>query len=202
MPRKSLIRTNQFPYHVVARTNNKDWFNLSMDKVWDIFCFHLFHTSQKFHMEIFNFVLMSNHYHIILQTPDANLDKIMHNLNHKFSLDIGKETGRINRILGSRYKWSLIKNQHYFHNAYRYVFQNPLRAGICDDVLDYPYSSLKPTYPIKTHTIGYKQDQLIPWLNQRFNQEQEMLIKKGLQKAVLEKIINRKFRKPFTFDAL
>ena len=36
MPRKNLIRTNLHPYHITIRSNNRDWFELPMDDIWEI----------------------------------------------------------------------------------------------------------------------------------------------------------------------
>ena len=75
MPRKKIIRTNEFPYHVTARTNNQEWFKLSLDEVWSIFERVLSKVQLRYSIEIYQFVLMSNHYHLLLSTPEANIDK-------------------------------------------------------------------------------------------------------------------------------
>jgi putative transposase len=52
MPRKKLIYTDQFPYHVTARSNNKEWFYLPISEVWNIFTSKLCEASLKFKFQI------------------------------------------------------------------------------------------------------------------------------------------------------
>ena len=83
MPRKNLIRCNNLPYHVTSRANNKEWFALPMDQVWKI-CQDCLKAAFDLHkVEIIAFVLMNNHYHLILRTPDANLDQFMYEFNKR-----------------------------------------------------------------------------------------------------------------------
>jgi hypothetical protein len=53
------------------------------------------------------------------------------------------ENKRINHIFGGRYYPTIIKHQKYLMNVIRYIYQNPLRAGIVNDVITYEYSSLR-----------------------------------------------------------
>lgn len=142
MARQNLIRTDIFPYHVTIRTNNKDWFDLPMEKIWSI-CLNAFAIAKEsYPVDIEAFVLMSNHYHMLVYTPNADLDKFMQLFNFSISKQIRYYTGRINRIFGDRYKWQLIKDQSYYKNVIRYIFQNPVRKGLCKKCEDYPFSTL------------------------------------------------------------
>ena len=74
MGRKNLIRQNEFPYHVTIRTCNKNWFLIPMYQMWDI-CYDCLKLSlEKIPVNIHSFVLMNNHYHLLLTTPDSNID--------------------------------------------------------------------------------------------------------------------------------
>lgn len=146
MARKNLIRTNLFPYHVTIRCNNKEWFDLPLQQVWDI-CIHAIATANKsYPVNIQAFVLMSNHYHLMIWTPDANLDKFMFELNRNISKEIRKITHRINRIFGDRYKWSLITSDNYFFHVEKYIYQNPLVQKLVTRSEKYPYSTLHYLY--------------------------------------------------------
>lgn len=142
MPRKNLIRSDQFPYHVTIRTNNKEWFDIPMSKVWKICKRSISLADEKVPVKIDAFVLMNNHYHLLVFTPDANLDLFMFHLNSEISRRIRRYTGRINRIFGDRYHWQLIQSDRRYKNVIRYVFQNPLREKLVERCEDYPYSSL------------------------------------------------------------
>ncbi|EPZ49742.1 transposase IS200-like protein [Bacteriovorax sp. BAL6_X] len=142
MPRKSLIRQSKFPYHVITRTNNREWFPLPMFQVWDLCKEALIYAQSKCMVEINCFVLMSNHYHMILTTPNEDIDIFMRFFNSRFSSLLAKNSNRINQKFSNRYRWSIIDNQSYLKNVYRYLYQNPIRAGIAESCGDYPYSSL------------------------------------------------------------
>ena len=142
MARKNLIRTNEFPYHVVIRCNNKEWFNLPIAEIWDICIDALKRANFKYPVRIISFVLMNNHYHMILFTPNSDLDKFMKILNSIISKDIRYKTKRINRIFGDRYKWKLINNKQYYNTVLRYIFQNPIHAYMATRCEQYPYSTI------------------------------------------------------------
>lgn len=142
MPRKKLIRTDQFPYHVCTRSNNKDWFKLSLDRVWEISQQGLAHAHKLYPVEIHAFVLMSNHYHLLISTPRADIDCFMRVFNKYFSDSINAYSGVINHKFGGPYSWSIVSRREYLFNVYRYIFQNPVKAGMTSSCEEYPYSSL------------------------------------------------------------
>ena len=192
MPRKNLIRSSHLPYHVTSRANNQKWFSLPMDQVWDICLKCIKEAHEKHKVEIISFVLMSNHYHLIVRTPEANLDQFMYEFNKRLAFRLKDTTDNINHLLGGRYKWCLIQSQKYFANCYRYVYQNPRRALITDRCEHYPYSTL--------HFIVYNKDFVVPifdqmgfkdpfnlnWLNEQINEEETLMLKNGLKRAELK----------------
>src|ERR1044072_9256095 len=141
MGRIPLIRTAEHPYHLRARSNNKDWFDLPLDACFEVFERVLPKTCEKFDLKLHAFALMNNHFHLIGTTPDLNIDKTMHHLMTETSRGLRKKTLRTNHVYGGRYKWSVIDSSVYYANCYRYVAQNPLRAKIVSKVENYPYSS-------------------------------------------------------------
>ena len=185
MPRKPLIRTADYPYHVTIRSNNKEWFEISMGEMWKLCMDSLSKALFKFPVEVEAFVLMSNHYHLLLTTPDANLDKFMQAFNSDLSKGIRVRTQRKNRVFGDRYKWSLISDQSYYWNVVRYIFQNPLRAGIVKKCEEYPFSSLY-YHSRGSHLPFQAPDEFndptfIEDINEPLSFEQTILYKKALQ---------------------
>lgn len=142
MGRQKIIRTADFPYHITSRANNQEWFYIPTEDVW-VYCLkHLREGKRRFKVKIESFVLMNNHYHLCLYTPEANVDQFMQFFNQHLGRSISRQAGRINRIFGASYKWSLIKNESYYLNVMRYIYQNPIRAGICEKCEDYRFSDL------------------------------------------------------------
>lgn len=201
MPRKPLVRTSLYPYHVTSRANNKEWFELPLDQVWDICIKSMRAAYYKHPVDIISFVLMGNHYHLLVQTPHSNLDQFMYELNKNIAIDLKQRTGRINKIFGGRYKWCLISNMRYLANCYRYIYQNPLRANITKRCQDYPFSTLY--YKSRGLHLGIPlcdklglADQFkLCWLNQKIEESEEKAIRSALYRSVLSNLKDRKDRK-------
>lgn len=185
MPRRKLIRQNKYPYHAYIRTSNKSWFDIPLYEVWEICYNSLLIAHEIVPVEIHVFVLMSNHYHLILSTPDSNIDKFMEYFNKTLSNRIKRYSGAENHKFANRYKWTIIDSKAYLFNIYRYLYQNPVRANLCKKCLDYPYTSLrfspmqKRKLKIKVHIDYFK---FREWMDQLNGGELNSTIKKGLAK--------------------
>ena len=153
MPRRNLIRTSTIPYHVTSRSNNREWFDLPGDEVWQIAWEVFRYAYSRFPVDLHSFVLMSNHYHMLLTTPNADIDLFMQAFNKRFSDLLRERTRYINRMFGGPYHWSLVEDQYYLANVYRYIYQNPKRAGIVEKCEDYPYSTL--SYKVKKRLMEF-----------------------------------------------
>lgn len=191
MPRKLLIRSDLHAYHVYSRSNNREQFYLPLPELWPLFLRQLERTKKKFPFEIYNFVLMNNHYHLLLRTPNRDLDKIMHDFNHKLSLEILRTSGRINKVFGGRYKWSLINSQIHLLTVFRYIYQNPLRKKLVDRVEDYPFSSFTGRgRKLVTELDFISADQ---WKLLDVNLEDKNEVSKGLKKSIYRPNSTRKY---------
>jgi putative transposase len=186
MPRRLLIRTADFFYHITSRSNNREWFDLGLEEVWKLATSALCYGEEKVSVKISAFVLMSNHYHLLIRTPNANIDEFMKHFNKKFSDELRKRTGRINRMFGGRYKWSIIKNLSHLYNVYRYIYQNPLRASLVFKCEEYPFSTLyykvnNKRFPILVEQCVDESDlELLCWLNDDVSLEESSSIRRGL----------------------
>lgn len=189
MPRKNLLRTKEFAYHVSARSNNRDWFYLPQTLVWKIFAEKLHQTCEAYSLDIHAFLLMSNHFHLLATTPLKNLDKAMRYLLTEVCRSIQRTSGRINHVFGGRYKWSVLESNWAFAYALKYVYRNPVRAGLVGKVEDYAFSSLTnyEALPILEGNLPYWKyvprefNDRIKWLNIPTPKEQEELIRKALR---------------------
>lgn len=194
MPRSYLIRSDLHPYHIVSRCNNKQFFPLPLKDVWRevMTCLHKCHKEHG--LAIHGFVLMGNHFHLICHTPRSNIDQAMHSLLINTANALSKKP-----LWEGRYKWTLIDSQTHYYQVYRYIFQNPIRAGLVEKVQDYPYSTITTNPPFPLHSFvpmsfGGAEGELI-WLNERYNTEEASLIKIGLKKYQFS--VNRRKLKAF-----
>jgi REP element-mobilizing transposase RayT len=90
---------------------------------------------------VYGYVLMDDHYHIIIQTLDKKLQDIMHQINNKYSKYFNGKYKRVGHVFQGRYKAVLVQDERYLLKLLRYVHQNPIRAGICKLVGDYKWNS-------------------------------------------------------------
>lgn len=190
MPRKKLIRSPDHVYHITSRSNSKEWFYIPSKECWRICVELLREGCPRFGIELHAFVLMHNHYHLLVRFPDAPIDKFMHFFNKNMSKRINMASGRINHVFGGSYKWSLIDSSPYYFNAIKYVYQNPLRAGMCARVEQYPYS----TYHGKKHGLSVSplKGLDLDWLNDLYSEESRQRIRKGFKRVVFQPSYNKK----------
>ncbi len=189
MARKNLIRTSKAPYHITARSNNKDFFYVDMETLWTIFIEVMSQAQTLYNCEFHSFVLMSNHYHLLVSTPESNVDKIMEHIQRDVAKKANRQSIRINHFFGGPYKWSLIYEENYYWNAVKYIFRNPIRAGICQTVADYRFSSLnraneKFQWKMVDFFIDKKKSIILDndWLNEPFLNEIEEAIRFALRR--------------------
>lgn len=198
MPRKKTIRTSDFPYHVVSRTNQRSWFKIPMKEVWKIAMTSLKIANEKHPVNIHAFVLMSNHYHLVIDTPDSNIDKFMYEFNKNFSLSLRVASGLQNKMFGGRYKWSLLTSRPHYLNVLKYVFRNPVKAQICQQVENYSFSSFK-NFSLQINSyIDYSE--YIDWFNTSHDEKQNDSIKKGLRNSMFNYCGSREDRIPPDYD--
>lgn len=187
MPRPHLIRCDRHPYHITARVNNKDFFPLPLEQMWDIFMSHLYFIHREFGVCIHSFVLMGNHFHLLCHTPQSNVDEAMMSFMRRTAQEVNRRNQSINHLWGTRYKWSVIEAPPYYYQVYKYIYQNPLRARIVEDVGTYQYSTLVRKAPFPLHSFlpfafGGTKGELI-WLNDRIHIEDQEAIQAGLKKG-------------------
>jgi putative transposase len=127
-------------YHVTQRGNNKEKiFHSDKDKL--LLRKKIWGLKKAFDFVLFGYVLMDNHYHILLQTREEPLSKIMHRLNNFYSHYFNKKYQRSGHVFGGRYKASLIQGERYLLAALRYVHWNPIKAGLSRNPAEYRWSS-------------------------------------------------------------
>jgi REP element-mobilizing transposase RayT len=76
---------------------------------------------------------MSNHYHLLLETPRGNLHTILHHLNTSYSNYTNAKTRRASHLLQGRYYAILVEEDSYALELSRYIHLNPVRAQLVSD---------------------------------------------------------------------
>jgi REP element-mobilizing transposase RayT len=127
-------------YHLLSRGNEgKDIFD--DDRDCKIFLKTVGEMSQRFAMSIYAYVLMGNHYHLMVQTERANLKKAMHWFGTTYTQRFNIRHSRKGHLFQGRYKSILVQNNAYLLQLSCYIHRNPLRAGLVKRLADYRWSS-------------------------------------------------------------
>ncbi len=91
------------------------------------------------------YCLMSNHYHLIVETPDSNLSKGMRHLNGVYTQQFNRGHGLAGHLFQGRYKAILVQKDAYLLELTRYVVLNPVRARMVGGAGDWLWSSYNAT---------------------------------------------------------
>jgi len=142
MARPPRIEFENAIYHITARGNNKQGIFLDdEDRGFFINC--LTRCWKRFDLEILAFCLMSNHFHLFLRTPRANLSKAMQWINGTYTGHFNWRHKRSGHLLQGRYKSVLIADDTHYMHLSMYIHLNPVRAGLVEDPSEYFWSSYR-----------------------------------------------------------
>jgi REP-associated tyrosine transposase len=94
-----------------------------------------------FNVEIHAYSLMSNHYHLLICTPNANLSRAMRHLNGVYTQKINKRYKYEGSLFRGRYKSILVEEETYFLELIRYIHRNPLKAQLVENLTDHEWTS-------------------------------------------------------------
>jgi len=146
MPRQVRIQYPGAMYHVMSRGNRRqDIFLDDVDR--QDFLKTLAEACQKTGWQVHAYCLMSNHYHLVVETPHANLVAGMAWLQSTYTIRLNHRHKLVGHVLSGRYKSQLVEGSGngYLRTACDYVHLNPVRARLVkseDRLLAYPWSSL------------------------------------------------------------
>jgi REP element-mobilizing transposase RayT len=127
-------------YHVINRGNYQEKIYLN-DRDKEKFIKYLEKASERFSVIFHGYCLMSNHYHLLIQTPDSNLSKAMQWINVSYATYFNRKRDRHGHLFQGRFKAILIDADEYLKHLSRYIHLNPVRAKMVSSPSDYQWSS-------------------------------------------------------------
>ncbi len=137
----------EFPdalYHVTSRGNEqRPIFSDDIDR--KMFLTFLGQAVQRFGWSLTAWVLMTNHFHLVIQTPEANLSRGMHWLNGTYAGWFNRRHKRSGHLFQGRFHSFLVEKETYLRELLRYVVLNPVRAKMVARPEDYLWSSYRST---------------------------------------------------------
>lgn len=131
-------------HHVTSRGDGRDDIFLS-DEDRRIWLSTFGQACKRFNWVCHAFCLMSNHYHVVIETPDANLSAGRRQLNGVYTQRFNRQHQRVGHVFQGRYKAILVEKDSYLLELARYVVLNPLRAGMVRRLEQWAWSSYLPT---------------------------------------------------------
>ena len=136
-------------YHIYSRGNaGEKVFKGKGDKVK--FLEYIGKATEMFSVVIHTYCIMSNHYHLIIETPEANLSAAIQWLNISYAVFYNKKHQRSGHVFQGRFKSILIEKDEYIKQLSRYIHLNPVRAKMVSEPLEYSWSSY-PSFVDKTN---------------------------------------------------
>ena len=126
-----------------------------------LFCLTAERVRKRHGWDVLAYVLMSNHYHLLLQIGERGLSDGMHDLNHSYAVTFNARHGRINHVFGKRFWNRELTTDSSLQAAARYIVQNPRRAGLVAGLEDYPWSSYRATVGLEFPHISLDRNSLL-----------------------------------------
>jgi putative transposase len=143
MARKPRIQVPDVLYHVCSRgvekrmifdvvTGDREYFLVLLQTVVD-----------RYGWRVHVYCLMGNHFHLVVETPDANLAAGMQFLKGQYAIWFNEHSGREGALFERRYYSELVEREAHAFELFRYVVLNPVRANLCAHPRDWPWSSYR-----------------------------------------------------------
>jgi REP element-mobilizing transposase RayT len=88
------------------------------------------------------FCLLETHYHLVLETPLVRLSSGMRHLNGTYAQRFNRRHDRRGHVFESRFVSWIVRDEEHLAAACRYVLANPVAAGLCDAVGDWPWAAV------------------------------------------------------------
>jgi putative transposase len=140
MARKPRIEFEGAFYHILVRGNRRQ--NIFLDEADGR---HYLERLQRYKNKcgflLYAYVLMSNHIHLLIETPNDPISRIMQMINFTYTQYFNRKYGKVGHLFQGRYKSYLCDKDRYLLSLVRYIHNNPVRAGLVGDACEYAWSS-------------------------------------------------------------
>jgi putative transposase len=144
MPRPPRFQEPAAIYHVTSRgTEGRPIFLDDLDR--EIFLTTLAEVVDERAWMCPAYCLMTNHFHLLVQTPNPDLAAGMHGVNGTYANYFNRRHNHVGHLFQSRYKATVIERESHLLESSRYVVLNPVRAGICRRPAYWRWSSYRAT---------------------------------------------------------
>ena len=140
MARPYRIQSENCFYHITSRGDNRKKIYLS-EYDYCKFLEYLKEAKEKYKYYLYAYCLMTNHYHLLIETTKSNISKIMHYINGSYTTYYNIKRHRCGHLFQGRYKSIVVDKDSYFLQLSCYIHLNPVRAKIVHIPERYRWSS-------------------------------------------------------------
>ena len=139
MPRRPRVESIGFHHLVNRGVARGDIFLKSLD--FEKFLEILLEAKQRYDFSLHSFCLMSNHYHLLIETKHENLSLIARQINSKYAQYFNKQYKRVGPLWQGRFKNYFVYDENYLYILLRYIERNPIKANITKTIGKYKWSA-------------------------------------------------------------
>lgn len=140
MARPYRLQLEDSIYHVTSRGDDRKKLFIS-EYDFEKFLKYVKFAKEKYRFYLYGYVLMSNHYHLFLETTQPNISRIMQYINTSYTVYYNLKRRRTGHVFQGRYKSLVVEGDAYFLELSRYIHLNPVRAKMVNDPVKYKWSS-------------------------------------------------------------
>jgi putative transposase len=170
-------------YHVTCRGNRRcTVFTDSVDR--HRFLSLLEDVVQRYRWRCISYCLMTNHVHLVVETPEPSLGYGMHRLNGIYAQRFNQRWDLRGHLFQDRFHSVVVESEYHMLELTRYVVLNPVRAGLCDSPHEWPWSSYCATTGLASAPAFLALDQLLEYFGHADEQARaafEQFVRDGLR---------------------
>lgn len=179
MARKPRLDAAGCVHHVMARGNSgQTIFRHDKDRI--VFYALMAESLAHFEARVHAFCLMSNHFHLAVETGDAHLSRLMQHLLFRYTRHFNRSGGRIGHLFQGRFRSLLVDAESYLLELVRYIHMNPVRAGLVKNPAGWAWSSHRAY--LGKEDLGFLTTK---WVLARFSPDPD-IARRSYEKFVLE----------------
>ena len=143
MPRQPRNCIQSSFFHVMVQGINKSYIFEYPEDI-KFYIKNMYKYTQELNINIISYCIMNNHAHLLIKAEDVKeLSKYMHRLNTIYGKYYNTKYNRVGYVFRDRYKTEAIISEKQLYCCIRYIYNNPVKASICKEAKDYPYSNYR-----------------------------------------------------------
>ena len=183
-------------YHVTSRGNEQnDVFKSQRDR--EKFLEYLASATERYGAVIHTYCLLSNHYHLLLETPEGNLSQIMRHVNGAYTTYFNVKRKRAGHLFQGRFKAILVEADEYALELSRYIHLNPVRAVMVSRPEEYRWSSYNNYIGQDNAPLWLKMETILDYFSSSAKEARQQY------RSFVEDLLGKEYDSPFknTFGA-